>query len=175
MRKFSITYRKEKLKEKHKLEKNLRAELQDLEEKLDYADKGNLKLVDKYEGVKHLLEELETEKAIGAMVRSRVRWYEEGEKSTKFFFNLEKHNYVRKFIRKLHTNDGYIVTNREEILEYTKNFYINLYSTREYDKDPSNKSYFWRTNTPKINDDNKLKCVKMLTRQECEDALKHLH
>ena len=85
---------------------------------------------------------------------------------------MEKHNYIRKFIRKLHINDGYILTNREEILEYTKNFYIHLYSTREYDKDPSNKSYFWHTNTPKINEDNKLKCDKMLTKQECEDVLK---
>ena len=133
-----------------------------------------MELVDKYEGVKHLLEELETEKAIGTMVRSRVKWYEEGEKSTKFFFNLEKHNYIRKFILKLHTNDGYILTNREEILEYVKKFYINIYSTREYDKDPSNKSYFWHTNTPKISKDNRLKCDKMLTKQECEDALKKI-
>ena len=81
-----------------------------------------MELVDKYERVKHLLEELETKKAIGAMAMSRMRWYEEGEKSTKFFFNLEKHNYIRKFIRKLQINDGYILTNREEILEYTKYF-----------------------------------------------------
>ena len=50
----------------------------------------NLELVDKFKEVKHLLEEFETEKAIGAMVRSRVRWYEEGKKSRKFFFRLEK-------------------------------------------------------------------------------------
>ena len=58
---FSITYSKEKFKEKNKLEKNLRAELQDLEEKLDYTDKENLELVDTYEGVKHLLEEIYSE------------------------------------------------------------------------------------------------------------------
>ena len=35
-------------------------------------------------------EEFIKEKAKGAQIRSKVRWYEEREKSTKYFLNLEK-------------------------------------------------------------------------------------
>ena len=31
-------------------------------------------------------------KSLGAILRSKVRWYEDGEKSTKCFLNLEKSN-----------------------------------------------------------------------------------
>ena len=36
------------------------------------------------------------QKTLGAKIRSRIRWYEEGEKSTKYFMNLEKRNFNLK-------------------------------------------------------------------------------
>ena len=38
-------------------------------------------------------------KVEGIIVRSRARWHEHGEKSTKYFLSLEKRNHVRKHIR----------------------------------------------------------------------------
>ena len=38
---------------------------------------------------------------IGSIIRSRARWYEEGEKSTRYFLNLEKRNFYSKLIPSL--------------------------------------------------------------------------
>ena len=35
------------------------------------------------------------------MFRSKARWLEQGEKPTKYFFNLEKNNYDRKIVKEL--------------------------------------------------------------------------
>ena len=37
----------------------------------------------------------------GVILRSRARWSEEGEKSTKYFLSLEKSNKARTHIRRL--------------------------------------------------------------------------
>ena len=36
-----------------------------------------------------------------AMLRFKVKWVEQGEKSAKYFFNLEKRNYEKKTITQL--------------------------------------------------------------------------
>lgn len=46
------------------------------------------------------LENFYEEKVNGLIVCVRVRWYEYGEKSIKYFLSLEKRNYIRKYIRK---------------------------------------------------------------------------
>ena len=42
--------------------------------------------------------------AEGVKIRSKCQWYEEGEKSTKFFLNLEKKRSVKGLVRKLEVN-----------------------------------------------------------------------
>ena len=48
-----------------------------------------------------------------------------------FFCNLEKHNYASKIIPKLEKNDGKIITDQFEILNETKRFYEELYSSKD--------------------------------------------
>ena len=38
--------------------------------------------------------------------RSRTKWLEEGEKSTKYFFNPEKRNYEKKTILQVNSENG---------------------------------------------------------------------
>ena len=47
------------------------------------------------------IEKLYAKKVEGIIVRSRARWHEHGEKNSKYFFNLEKRNHIKKHIRKL--------------------------------------------------------------------------
>ena len=42
------------------------------------------------------LETLRNQKIKGIIFRSRAKWYEEGEKNTEYFLNLEKRNYINK-------------------------------------------------------------------------------
>ena len=46
--------------------------------------------------VKENLEKLYEENIEDIIVRSRARWHEHGEKNSKYFFNLEKRNHVKK-------------------------------------------------------------------------------
>ena len=51
---------------------------------------GSLATEDEYQDAKMNLENLFCEKIKGQILRSKVQWYEEGEKSSKFFLNLKK-------------------------------------------------------------------------------------
>ena len=42
----------------------------------------------------------------GLIVRSRTRWYEDGEKSSKYFLGLEKRNAMRKTVTVLRNGNG---------------------------------------------------------------------
>ena len=64
------------------------------------------------------------------MLRSRARWVEHGEKSTKYFLNLEKRNYNHKVITKLKTNNGDEIVYPVDILKEEQNFNENLYSPK---------------------------------------------
>ena len=54
-----------------------------------------------YDNTKNELEDLYGYITDGAILRSKVNWYEQGEKSTKYFLNLEKHSKSKTHIRKL--------------------------------------------------------------------------
>ena len=71
---------------------------------------------------KEEFENLRKDKPQGIIVRSRVRWAEEGEKPAKYFCNLESRNYSNKIIPKVVKDDGNTVINQEDILIEVKNF-----------------------------------------------------
>ena len=50
----------------------------------------------------------------GAIVRSKLQWLNEGERSSKFFLNLEKKKYDSKTITILKDKDGHIITALEQ-------------------------------------------------------------
>ena len=58
----------------------------------------------------------EEKRVDGKIVRARARWHEHGEKSSKYFLNLEKRNHIRKHIRKLNLS-CVITTDPFKILE----------------------------------------------------------
>ena len=65
------------------------------------------------------------------MIRSRAQYIDQSEKPTKYFCALEKHNYVSKIICNLEQEDGTKIRDQEEILKETKQFYENLYKSRD--------------------------------------------
>ena len=85
-------------------------------------------LVTDYEGAKTELENLYNYIADGAILQSKVQWYEESEKCSKYFLSLEKCNKTSSCIHKLLTEDGQEITNPEHIRKEIKSFYENLYT-----------------------------------------------
>ena len=45
------------------------------------------------------------------MFRSKMKWVEQGEKPTKYFYNLEKTNYEKKLIREVKIENEEIISN----------------------------------------------------------------
>ena len=70
-----------------------------------------------------------SEKAMSAAFRSKCRWNDEGEKSTKYFYSLEKSNYNRKTMSSLQRPDNSITNNQREILTAQADFYAKLYTS----------------------------------------------
>ena len=77
------------------------------------------------------LDQIISSKAEGAYIRSRSHDYEEGERNSKYFFNIEKRNSYKKSINKLKASDGSITENQEKILDEMQYFYKNLYSKQD--------------------------------------------
>ena len=71
------------------------------------------------------------EKIQGVMFRSKAKWYELGERSSKYFFTLEKTKYNAKTCYKLINDQGSEIANPQEILQEQKKFYQELYSKDE--------------------------------------------
>ena len=80
----------------------------------------------KYERLKNDLELIYDHVAEGVRLRSKCDWYEQGEKSTKFFLNLEKQRDNQSRIRKLIVNEKER-NNETEILNQIKLFYDTLF------------------------------------------------
>ena len=110
------------------LAKELREELQILENKLKLYEQ-NLKCFENedYLRCKLRLEEIYKTKANGVKIRSICNWYENGEKSSKFFLNLEKNCFVQNQIRKLIIEEKEL-TEQNEITNNIFTFYQNLFS-----------------------------------------------
>ena len=64
--------------------------------------------------VKTYIEDIINYLTLGAIIRSKTKWYEEGEK--RYFLNMEKRNFNKKVIKRLRLQNDTPITDREEIL-----------------------------------------------------------
>ena len=67
----------------------------------------------------------------GAILRSRCNWYEDGEKSSKFFLNLEKRKAINSTVKKnIDKDSGKQLSESNEILAELHNFYSKLFTKK---------------------------------------------
>ena len=71
--------------------------------------------------------------AKGAQVRSRIRWVEEGETSSAYFFRLEKKNAADRWISALRESDGSIVSSPSDLCRSFASFYSSLFTAEVTD------------------------------------------
>ena len=96
LRSETIRYSKGKSKQSKMRESIIQSRIEELDSKIcnDVCLEQNILL--EYEKLKKELQEIYEEKGRGAIFRSKARWIENGEKPTKFFFNLERRNYEKR-------------------------------------------------------------------------------
>ena len=164
IRKFSMAYSKKKKKEKTDRKQELESKLHNLEE-LECQNNENIH--EQIEKTKNELELLLKEEAKGAIIRSRAQWVEEGEKSTSYFFNLEKSNATKKNIRKLQYKEKEI-TNQNTILECIREYYVELYKNDNVTLDHN---LFNHPQISKLSNENQNKCEGLISLEECTKML----
>ena len=111
--------------------------------------------------------------AQGAIIRSRARWYEQGEKSNDYFLTLESSRGKKSTIRKIIREDKSLTTNPKVIRDELRGFYSSLYqanSSRESEFLAD--SFLKNVSVPKLSEVQKGKCEENLTVSECFNTLK---
>ena len=102
-------------------------EISGLEKELDennaLSDTQKSLLQSKRDNLRSEMEEIIEYRTRGAMLRSRTRWHNEGQKNTKYFLNLEKRHYKQGTISRFATTD-------KEILYECESFLKDLYSSK---------------------------------------------
>ena len=69
----------------------------------------------------------------GVKTRSRVRWIEEGEKPTRYFFRLEQERFQKNRVISMHNSSGIEVTSRADLEKVHVDFYSKLFSPEDVD------------------------------------------
>lgn len=133
MRKVSKAYAIEKSTNKTKLIEQFEKRLLNLDKKLiESTDRQEISQIkwDIQKTENFLLDENE-EKVKSACFRSKAQYFLYGEKSSKYFFNLERSRGNSKYISKLVREDGSIIKDPKKLLQEERIFYKKLYGVKE--------------------------------------------
>ncbi len=115
------------------------------------------------------LEEIYKQKAEGAFIRSRRKWLEEGEKSSAYFFRLERQQAKNNHIEKLRIKDN-IVEDPKIIANFCSEFYSNLYASN-FCQQSTSEFFESLHNTKQISNEEFKICEAPLSLQEITDAI----
>ena len=168
MRQFCMSYSKQKSRERKQKRMILESKLKRLENNLTVTSK-DLELKE-CNSVKHKLEQIYNYTTEGIILRTRTVWYEEGEKLTKYFLNLEKRSKSKTHIRKLIDSSKAEVTEPDFVVKH-KRFYPDLYKRRAFKTEEECFKYLESINMPQLNGSDCNRCEGMITKRECWDAL----
>ena len=119
-------------------------------------------------------EEIVKYKTRGAILRSKSRWYNEGEKNTKYFLTLEKRHFNEKTIKHLQISDDSIIYKDSDILKEAKCFYQKLYSSSFPNLEAPEDIFFPKGNALTLNVLEQEECEGLLTETECLESLKSM-
>ena len=102
------------------------------------------------------------------LVRSKELWVEQGEKPTKYFFNLEKKRQQKKKMTELNSSTGILLSDSRDIRKEMNNFYQDLFSEEEVDMEAQN----WLLDqlSMSLNDQEQTSCEGLLTVEECREV-----
>ena len=96
------------------------------------------------------------------MVRSKITWYEEGEKSSIFFLNLEKTKTVQCIIKKLQIENKEI-SDPNEVNNEINRFFKNLFAKTLQKSLPQGNNFFENIILPVLTLKQKQDCEKEIS------------
>ena len=138
----------------------------DADNAVDLIQKLNIK-IDK---LKVKIEKETKIKVQGAAIRSKIKYMQEGEMLTKYFFGLKKTKNKAKSMSVAYQEDGRVTKDPKRILEIQANFYEKLYMSN-----PDIKSESKNLKMEKVlSDQQKEKLEAELTIEEMSEAIKYM-
>ena len=104
---ITIKYSKEKARERRQKISDIENSLKVMEEKCsNYPTTEN---IEQLEILKLEHDNIYEELPKGAIIRSKATWHEKGEKSNKYFLNLESHRKAKSSVRKVFNKEKLLV------------------------------------------------------------------
>ena len=115
------------------------------------------------------IREIDEEFLSGVIVRSKELWVEQGEKPTKYFFNLEKKRQQKKEMTELNSSTGILLSEGRDVRKEMNNFYQGLFSEKEVDMEAQD----WLLDqlSMSLNEQEQTSFEGLLTVEECCEAL----
>jgi len=129
IREFSMEYSKGKVKERLALKHKLQKHLEKIQNRC-YEDPSNNLFSSARAEIQNQLDKLLYEEAKATIFRSKVKYVEEGEKCTKFFFQQIKRNNANANIDQLRIGDS-LTQDPTAIRKHATEFYSNLYKAKK--------------------------------------------
>ena len=111
--------------------------------------------------------------AKNTILKSKVQYYEEGEKCTQFFFNLEKRNKIKSTVRKLKLGNE-DSTDQGKIMNHIKNFFQSKYTRTCNGSEQDCSEFLSKINLPRLSAEQARHCDGPLTSDEVLLALKSM-
>ena len=151
--------------------------LEELDRKICNSTDLNDEILTEFETLKNELNEIYSTKGKEAMFKSKVKWIEQGEKPTKYFFNLERRNYEKKIITQLKISDGEMISDikqiNKEIEEYYKSFLISKVPPEDHENfNKSFNSFVEGLENPTLSEDEQQELENDLSKEELLNTLK---
>ena len=109
------------------------------------------------------------------MFRSKARWFEKGEKPTKYFFNLEKRNYDRRIVKELKDENDQILTNFKEVNKRIEDHFSKILSSKiiENENQRVNFNHFAKDLViPRLTNEEQFEMENDLTMEEIKNVIK---
>ncbi len=152
--------------------------INNLQKKVDELNKNEDRGVDINKGerdkIKKDIDMYYQEKDNGYIIRSKYKWKTEGERSTKYFFNLEKTRQKKNVIKQLRDKNGNLCHEDDEILEICTDFYDILFTSKDIPQDLIDEYLGKIKNEKKLSEAEKLSCDSKIKESEIADVIKNL-
>ena len=120
---------------------------------------------------KLFLDNLIEERTKGAILRSKSQWYEKGEKSSKFFLNLEKKNSINNTVKKIVQENNTEITDSNDILKSLNGFYSDLFKRKSNKTIHQCKDFLHDIDVPKITPEHQFLCEKDISIDDLKNSL----
>ena len=161
---------------KYAIDKNRKHKSQIIELEKEYKvlaeedeSQASNEVIQRMKIIQHEIDRWYTNKCKGAFIRSREKWLEEGERSSKYFLQLEKRRGERKEIDCVEVNGKLY---KDNILEIIRQYYCRLYTAREQ---VNFTELFQYIEVCPISEGDADSCEGFLTVKECGDALNSMN